>query len=448
MGEATASTHQKRKKRKMNKPQDKWHFWITAGYIAIIVAFTCLWFWAILLDEPAQLRRNMTNTCRTSVETISDTVPKLQNITQVDSFLSAIAKTNNCALILQDENGVVIFSYGKEETLEEMNLPILANTSATNLPLVRYVEKANSELFYSQKSFFFMGRTLIIRASLNEDSYKEALASQQTIKLGIFLTFLLLISITCFVCYQKALSLIAKMERVRARFFANASHELKTPIAGIKLLSESIKRSISQKHYDRIEDLSDRIDKETLHLQSLLDDIIELSNYENNLAIRNIQQNNPTEVINLKTIVERSFASRKIIAESKGLDFSFINKDEKRSLYLIRASTESASTIVNNLIDNAIQYTNKGFIAITIEAVDSRVLLKVIDSGEGITKREKEKIFERFYQVRKHHSTNQNSTGLGLAIVKDAVLMLNGKIAIESKPEEGSTFTVSFPLID
>ena len=238
------------------------------------------------------------------------------------------------------------------------------------------------------------------------------------------------------------------MERVRARFFANASHELKTPIAGIKLLSESIKRSISQKHYDRIEDLSDRIDKETLHLQSLLDDIIELSNYENNLAIRNIQQNNPTEVINLKTIVERSFASRKIIAESKGLDFSFINKDEKRSLYLIRASTESASTIVNNLIDNAIQYTNKGFIAITIEAVDSRVLLKVIDSGEGITKKEKEKIFERFYQVRKHHSTNRNSTGLGLAIVKDAVLMLNGKITIESKPEEGSTFTVSFPLID
>lgn len=293
-----------------------------------------------------------------------------------------------------------------------------------------------------------MGRTLIIRASLNEDSYKEALASQQTIKLGIFLTFLLLISITYFVCYQKALSLIAKMERVRARFFANASHELKTPIAGIKLLSESIKRSISQKHYDRIEDLSDRIDKETLHLQSLLDDIIELSNYENNLAIRNIQQNNPTEVINLKTIVERSFASRKIIAESKGLDFSFINKDEKRSLYLIRASTESASTIVNNLIDNAIQYTNKGFIAITIEAVDSRVLLKVIDSGEGITKKEKEKIFERFYQVRKHHSTNRNSTGLGLAIVKDAVLMLNGKITIESKPEEGSTFTVSFPLID
>jgi len=98
-----------------------------------------------------------------------------------------------------------------------------------------------------------------------------------------------------------------------------------------------------------------------------------------------------------------------------------------------------------NLIDNAIKYTEKGNVTVSLKQSYKKVIVKIKDTGIGIPKEHLDRIFERFYVVDKSRSKKLGGTGLGLSIVKHIVLLHNGKIDVKSSPGEGTEFTITFP---
>ena len=105
--------------------------------------------------------------------------------------------------------------------------------------------------------------------------------------------------------------------------------------------------------------------------------------------------------------------------------------------------------VIYNLCDNAIRYNrDNGSVTVTVSAVDGMGVVSVADTGIGIAPENRDRIFERFYRVDKSHSRATGGTGLGLSIVKHAIQYLHGRIALDSRPGTGSTFTVSLPQSD
>ena len=114
---------------------------------------------------------------------------------------------------------------------------------------------------------------------------------------------------------------------------------------------------------------------------------------------------------------------------------------------VVRAEAEALRQLVDNLVDNAIKYTPAGGqIRVELAAEDGRAVLRVADTGIGLSTEDQQRVFERFYRVDKARSRELGGTGLGLSIVKNIALSLGGAVGLESAPGHGSTFSVHVPL--
>ncbi len=119
--------------------------------------------------------------------------------------------------------------------------------------------------------------------------------------------------------------------------------------------------------------------------------------------------------------------------------------DIKDNLPAIEGDLFKLEQMLLNLLDNAVKYTDRGGIAVSVDAQGKRVRIRVRDTGIGIPKDDIPRVFERFYVVDKSRSRKSGGTGLGLSIVKHIVLQHSGTIGIESVPGEGTTVTVTLP---
>ena len=218
-----------------------------------------------------------------------------------------------------------------------------------------------------------------------------------------------------------------EMVIMKKEFFANASHELKSPLTTIIGYQELIKSKMITKKVD-LEKINLATLKEANRMKNIVLDMLDLSKleYEQNKEIDNI---NLKDVINdvIKNLeTQKASKNIKITAELK--DFSLnINKDD-------------AYKLINNLILNAINY-NKENGSINIKLDDKLI---ISDTGIGISELDLPHIFERFYRVDKARSKDNSGTGLGLAIVKHICLNYKFKISVESKIDIGTTFTILF----
>ena len=218
-----------------------------------------------------------------------------------------------------------------------------------------------------------------------------------------------------------------EMVIMKKEFFANASHELKSPLTTIIGYQELIKSKMITKKVD-LEKINLATLKEANRMKNIVLDMLDLSKleYEQNKEIDNI---NLKDVINdvIKNL-ETQKASKNIKITPELKDFSLnINKDD-------------AYKIINNLILNAINY-NKENGSINIKLDDKLI---ISDTGIGISELDLPHIFERFYRVDKARSKDNSGTGLGLAIVKHICLNYKFKISVESKIDIGTTFTILF----
>jgi two-component system sensor histidine kinase SenX3 len=229
-----------------------------------------------------------------------------------------------------------------------------------------------------------------------------------------------------------------RLDEMRKDFMANISHELKTPIGAVGLLSEAMENSLDQP--DLLPKLVKNIRKESQRLSSLVQDIIQLS------RIQSVSKVATSNQINLVDAVKEAIDRNSWRSEKHEVTIEF--ETEKPRIDVI-GDSEMLTVAIKNLIENAIIYSNAGAsVAVVIETKENLVEIRVKDSGIGIAKEDLTRIFERFYRVDQSRSRETGGTGLGLSIVKHAALTHHGDVQLFSKPGIGSTFTLRLPAVD
>ena len=226
-----------------------------------------------------------------------------------------------------------------------------------------------------------------------------------------------------------------KTDNVRKEFVANVSHELKTPLTSIRGYSETIMNG--DLTYQEIIKFSKVINQEANRMSRLVLDLLQLSRIDYNRVNWNKSTLNTVDI--LKKVCEKV----RYEAEQKSHKLELICTDKVPSIY---ADKDSIEQIVINILTNSIKYTpDGGLIRVYAGPIDDRVYIKVIDNGIGIPQKDLKRIFERFYRVDKARSRKMGGTGLGLSIVKEMVDGNNGTININSKLNEGTEVTMTFP---
>jgi len=234
----------------------------------------------------------------------------------------------------------------------------------------------------------------------------------------------------------KNLENLEREKQIRQEFFTNASHELKTPLTSIRGYSELL-RQHAITDPDQIDHCLDCVLKESDHMTKLINDILTISKLEAKDYV--VQKSH----IKLKDLLENVLNSLSVQAKAMNLDI-----DASCENVTVYANLDHIQGILYNLISNAIKYNKpNGKIIIIIKERLDNILIKVMDTGIGISKEDQEKVFQRFYRVDKQRSKIVAGTGIGLAIVKHIVQFYNGSISLKSKENEGTSIEISLPIM-
>ena len=230
---------------------------------------------------------------------------------------------------------------------------------------------------------------------------------------------------------------LKELDRMKSDFVSNVSHDLRTPLANIKLYAALTQKGRPEKRQHYLA----TIESETERLETLIEDILDLSRLERG-AVK-LQM----EPLPLAEIVQQVVGAHLATAQAKGLQLTWQVPD---GLPLLHADRNRLLLMLNNLLGNALQYTPRGgSVRVEARAGEWRgqpaLQIAVRDTGIGIPADEQERIFERFYRGR-HTLADTTGTGLGLAIVKESMALHGGEVMVESAVGHGSTFTLCFPL--
>lgn len=225
-------------------------------------------------------------------------------------------------------------------------------------------------------------------------------------------------------------------EEKRRRFVSDASHELKTPLASIKLLTDSILQNDMDS--DTIREFVSDIGNEADRLNRMTQKLLSLTKVEG-------QQDGDCEIVYMKPTVEKVVRMLSGIAENAGISIDMDFSDDCPILIL----EDDLYQIAFNLTENGIKYNRPGGqLHIRTYRLGDNAVLEIRDTGVGIPQQSLEHIFERFYRVDKARSRSSGGSGLGLSIVRSMVERNQGNITVSSEPNVGSTFRVIFPAFD
>jgi two-component system phosphate regulon sensor histidine kinase PhoR len=231
-------------------------------------------------------------------------------------------------------------------------------------------------------------------------------------------------------------SQLRRLENLRSEFAANVSHELKTPLASIKAYAETLRLGAVNDADHNLEFVG-RIEEHADRLHFLIADLIHLARVESGKELFEITDLPVLELVEDCIDYHREAAETKQIAMELAPPTSPLE---------IRGDEAGVRTILDNLITNAINYTPEhGRVQVTWRREGEQVLLEVRDTGIGIAPEHQERVFERFYRVDKARSRELGGTGLGLSIVKHTAQALGGRVGLESRLGQGSTFRVWLP---
>jgi two-component system sensor histidine kinase SenX3 len=226
-----------------------------------------------------------------------------------------------------------------------------------------------------------------------------------------------------------------RLDKTRRDFIENISHELKTPIGAIALLSEAIQEAGDDRA--AVAKFAASLNKESSRLTFLVQDIIKLSRLQAEEVIAD------AELVNLSEVVTEAIDRNEQLAANRKIRMV----SEKSLPMEVFGNKEMLVTAVKNLIENAITYSDQGTsVGIGCSTKDSIAEIAVTDSGSGISPEHQERIFERFYRADPSRSRDTGGTGLGLSIVKHVAKIHRGDVKLFSQVGVGSTFTLRIPL--
>ena len=223
-------------------------------------------------------------------------------------------------------------------------------------------------------------------------------------------------------------------ENARRRFVSDASHELKTPLAAIRLLSDSILQTEHMDPATTREFVAD-IGAEAERLSRITEDLLRLTRLDSGVLEK------PVEV-EVLPVLEQVMRMMSLVAKEKQVELTYTAEPGCTVL----ATPDELHQVIYNLTDNAVKYTGAGgAVQVALSRREENVILTVADNGTGIPEEDLPRIFERFYRVDKARSRAAGGTGLGLSIVSDTVKRRGGTVEAANRPEGGSAFTVRWP---
>lgn len=236
--------------------------------------------------------------------------------------------------------------------------------------------------------------------------------------------------------FNRMLVRMKTLDDSRQEFVANVSHELKTPLTSMKVLSDALLMqpdAPAELYQEFMQDLSEEIDREN----QIINDLLSLVRMDKTAAKMSVTSRDVNELLEL--ILKRL----RPIARKNNVEVVL------ESIRPVTAEIDEVkfTQAISNLVENAIKYNrDNGKVKVTLDADHQVFSIEIADTGIGMPEEALEHIYERFYRVDKSHSREIGGTGLGLAITKNAILLHRGTIKVESVEGEGTTFTVRIPL--
>jgi signal transduction histidine kinase len=226
-----------------------------------------------------------------------------------------------------------------------------------------------------------------------------------------------------------------RSEAVRRDFVANVGHELKTPVGALALLAEAIQEAADDP--EAVQRFAGRITHEADRLGRLVREVIDLSRLQGGEPLPELTP------VAVDDVVAEAVDRTRTAARAKGLDIAV---GGQRGL-VVRGVESQLATAVTNLLANAVAYSaGENRIAVAARARSGFAEIAVTDSGIGIPRPERQRVFERFYRVDQSRASSTGGTGLGLAIVKHVASNHGGSVTVWSEEGLGSTFTLRIPL--
>ena len=225
-------------------------------------------------------------------------------------------------------------------------------------------------------------------------------------------------------------------ENARRRFVSDASHELKTPLAAIRLLSDSILQAENIDLATAREFVAD-IGAEAERLSRITEDLLRLTRLDSGVL-------EPLVVVDVGPVLEQTMRMMSLVAQEKGVE---LTRDAAEGC-TVTGTKDEIYQVIYNLTDNAVKYSAVGgAVHVSLRREGGQVVLAVEDNGAGIPEEDLPRIFERFYRVDKARSRAAGGTGLGLSIVNDTVKRRGGTVAAANRPQGGAVFTVRWPWV-
>lgn len=267
---------------------------------------------------------------------------------------------------------------------------------------------------------------------------------QKTISNSYWILTIIIITVVLLVAnqgrlfgYALTVAKLKEIDKMKDMFISMASHELRTPLTAIKGYVELVKEKKEIQENKETSHFLDNISISVSRLDSLVEDVLEVSRIEGNRFPMEFKIFDPSPV------VSQAIEEIRPAADKKGLALSLellpapvkINADENR-----------LKQVVINLAGNAIKYTEKGSVSVSMQAKRNELLITVADTGIGISSEEQTNLFQRFYRVKNDKTKDIIGTGLGLWLTLEIVKRLQGKITVESIEGVGSHFTVHLPI--
>lgn len=357
----------------------------------------------------------------------------LSNETEFEHLSS---KINELTLLLDEK--VTSLSNEKEKSkyiLDNMNqgLVLLDNDGKVSLINKYALSLFGFELEYIlNKKFIYLFRDLEIQEKI-KNTLKTKKENQTILDLNgkKYLLYINTLESTwsnSTALLMTDITLQENMNSLKREFFANASHELKSPLTSIIGYQQLIQQGILTTN-EEIQDATLRTIKEAQRMNKLIKEILDLSRLENN--VQTLLEN-----VSINKLIGDCLGELKPLIESKNIEV--ITNLEEIS---IEASQSDLYKLIKNIIDNSVAYNNQnGKLIIEL----SKNKLTISDTGVGISKEDLEHIFERFYRVDKARSRESSGTGLGLSIVKHICILYGYKINVESQLGKGTTFSIKF----
>ena len=224
-----------------------------------------------------------------------------------------------------------------------------------------------------------------------------------------------------------------RLEEIRRDFVANVSHEMKTPVGALGLLAETLTVEPDPVVAQR---LASRIHAEAFRVSRIIDDLLDLSRIES-------EETPPREPIYINLVMAEAVERVRSAAEQRRITIELYEPDPP--IYVIGDRRQLVSAI-HSLLENAVTFSYEdSTVTVSASQADGEVRLSVADTGVGIPTRDLERIFERFYRVDHGRSRSTGGTGLGLSIVRHVASNHQGRVEVDSREGQGSTFTLILP---